>query len=90
MEIREEDRILARGSMGIEVDILIRIPVGILVAKVVVSKEAVLMEVEALTMVLMEVEALTMVLMDEAKVEEVGIHMGNHNASCVGSLGMWF
>lgn len=66
--------------MGIEVDILIRIPVEILVAKVVVSKEA----------VLMEVEALTMVLMDEAKVEEVGIHMGNHNASCVGSLGMWF
>lgn len=48
------------------------------------------MEVEALTMVLMEVEDLTMVLMDEAKVEEVGIHMGNHNASCVGSLGMWF
>ncbi|RVW50481.1 Retrovirus-related Pol polyprotein from transposon RE1 [Vitis vinifera] len=46
--------------MGIEVDILIRIPVEILVAKVVVSKEA----------VLMEVEALTMVLMDEAKVEE--------------------
>lgn len=35
-----------------------------------------------------KVEALTMVLMDKAKIEDVGIQMVNHNASCMGSLGM--
>ena len=37
-----------------------------------------------------KVVALTMVLMDKAKIEDVGIQMVNHNASCMGSLGMWF
>ena len=82
LEVKDKDKILVKGSMGIKVEILVKVLIRIMVV-INFSRGEFNGDFN-------KVEALTMVLMDKAKIEDVGIQMVNHNASCMGSLGMWF